>query len=294
MAFHNPEGRANYEPNSWESDGGPREDRQRGFKSFPEEIDAPKSRMRSETFADHYSQARQFYLSQTETEQGHIAAAFTFELSKVETPAIRARMVSHLLNIDEGLAKKVAEGLRLKEMPEPAEAAKPTKDLENSPKLSILLNGPDSFKGRKIGVLVTDGTDIELLNALKNAAREEGAMVEIVAPMVGGVEASDGRWVEAKQKVDGGPSILYDAVAVLPSADGASLLSTLPPARDFVSDAFAHMKFIFCTEEAGTLFESAGITAEMMDDGFVECAAEDDAGKFIEKCRGLRYWKRNT
>jgi catalase len=55
-------------------------------------LEGDKRRIRSETFADHYSQARQFYLSQTPVEQSHIAAAFTFELSKVETPAIRARM----------------------------------------------------------------------------------------------------------------------------------------------------------------------------------------------------------
>ena len=118
MAFVNPKGRVNYEPNSWGgAAGGPRESPDKGFTSFPEEIEGDKRRIRSETFADHYSQARQFYLSQTPVEQGHIAAAFTFELSKVETPAIRARMVSHLLNVDEALAKKVADGLRLKEMP---------------------------------------------------------------------------------------------------------------------------------------------------------------------------------
>ena len=122
MAFVNPKGRANYEPNSWgDAAGGPRESPEKGFTSFPEPLQGEMRRVRSETFADHYSQARQFYLSQTPVEQGHIAAAFTFELSKVETPAIRTRMVSHLLNVDEGLAKKVADGLRLQEMPKPAE-----------------------------------------------------------------------------------------------------------------------------------------------------------------------------
>ena len=121
MAFHNPVGRANYEPNSWGDDGGPREAPQRGFRSFPEETAGRKERVRSESFADHYSQARQFYRSQTETERSHIVAAFTFELSKCEKPAIRSRIVSHLLNIDGGLARAVAEGLRLESMPEPAE-----------------------------------------------------------------------------------------------------------------------------------------------------------------------------
>jgi catalase len=184
MALVNPKGRVNYEPNSWDGEGsGPRESPEKGFTSFPADEQGAKLRIRSETFADHYSQARQFYLSQTETEQNHIANALIFELSKVERVAIRARMVSHLLNIDPGLAKQVADGLGLKEMPKPADAAKPTRqDLKESPALSILLNGPKSFKGRKVGALVTDGVDINILESLKSALKSEGALLEIVAP----------------------------------------------------------------------------------------------------------------
>ena len=198
MAFHNPKGRVNYEPNSWGI--GPREAPSRGFHSVPEETTGQKLRVRAELFADHYSQARQFYASQTETEQTHIKDAFVFELSKVETPAIRTRMVSHLLNVDEGLAKKVAQGLGLKELPKAAEPARPVKkDLPPSPALSIVRNGPKDFKGRKLGVLLTDGFDAQLLAALEQAAKAEGAIVEIVAPTVGGIAASDGKAIPAKQ-----------------------------------------------------------------------------------------------
>src|SRR5262245_60090226 len=150
--------------------GGPRESPEKGFQSYSAEQGGEKIRIRSETFADHYSQARQFYISQTETEQNHIADALIFELSKVERLEIRTRMVSHLLNIHPKLAKDVADGLRLKEMPKAADAAKPTReDLEKSPALSIVLNGPESFKGRKIGALVTDGVDIAILKSLQSA-----------------------------------------------------------------------------------------------------------------------------
>ncbi|RZI56642.1 MAG: catalase, partial [Zymomonas sp.] len=84
MAMRNPVGRVNYEPNSWgPTQGGPREDPVRGFRSFEEEADGPKQRTRSESFADHYSQARQFFVSQTPIEQKHIGDALVFELSKV-------------------------------------------------------------------------------------------------------------------------------------------------------------------------------------------------------------------
>ena len=294
MAFLNPKGRVNYEPNSWGGRaGGPRESPEQGFGSYPAEEEGAKVRVRSETFADHYSQARQFYKSQTKVEQNHLEKALVFELSKCETPAIRSRMVSHLLNIDEPLAKEVAGGLGLKEMPEPADAARPSKDLKPSPALSIQINGPKSFKGRKVGALLTDGVDIKLFQSLKNALNEEDALLEIVAPKVGGVQASDGSWIEAKQKIDGGPSVLYDAVVLMVSKQGAKLLTAEPAARDFVADAFAHMKFIGHTPAAVALFEKAGLP-ENRDHGFITLNGESDCFAFVTACRKLRYWDRRT
>ena len=295
MPMMNPKGRVNYEPNSWSGkDSGPRESPEQGFRSYPVDEEGAKLRVRSETFSDHYSQARQFYMSQTGVEQNHIAAALTFELSKVETPKIRARVVSHLLNIDKDLAQRVADGLRLKEMPAPADAAKPTRqDLKPSPALSILLNGPNSFTGRKIGVLVTDGADMNILTSLKAAVEAEDAMLEVVAPQVGGVEASDGSWVEAKQKIDGGPSVLYDAVVLLPSQDGAALLAQEATARDFVADAFAHQKYIGYVEAARPLLRKAGVP-ENLDEGFVTLTGADACSQFLTRCRKLRFWDREA
>lgn len=294
MAMRNPGGRANYEPNSWgPAQGGPREDPRHGFRSVPAPESGEKLRIRAELFADHYSQARQFYISQTPVEQAHIANAFVFELSKVETPPIRERVVSHLRNVDEGLAQRVADGLGLKAMPEAAPPARPViRDLAPSPALSILRNGPKSFKGRKLGLLVTDGVDAALLGALRAAAKAEGAMVEIVAPRIGGVTASDGATVEAQQKVNGGPSVLYDAVAVLASAEGAALLAREATARDFVADAYAHAKFIGHTPASRPLFEAAGL--RQMDGGFVPLQGAGDAERFLAACRAIRFWEREA
>ncbi len=295
MAMMNPKGRANYEPNSWNGhEGGPRESPEKGFRSYPPQEEGPKVRTRSETFADHYSQARQFYISQTEVEQRHIVDAFVFELSKCERLEIRVRIVSHLRTIHQDLAKQVADGLRLKTMPDPAAAARPTReDLGKSPALSMLLNGPDSFKGRKVGVLVTDGVKIDLFNSLKSEAEAEGVMLEVVAPMVGGVEASDGSWIEAAQKVGGGPSVLYDAVALLPSQEGAPMLAKDAAARDFVADAYAHMKFIGYVEAAIPLLKKAGVD-ESRDEGFILLEGLRGGSDFIETCRKIRYWARES
>ena len=140
MAMGNPVGRVNYEPNSWSGTGaGPREDPAGGFGSVDEPIEGTKARVRSETFADHYSQARQFYISQTAVEQTHIVDAFVFELSKCEQPGIRARMVANLRNVDDDFARQVAEGLRLDPLPEPSVPVRqPITDLPPSPALSIV------------------------------------------------------------------------------------------------------------------------------------------------------------
>ena len=291
MAMHNPKGRVNYEPNSFGPPlGGPRESPSRGYVSFPAEEAGQKLRARPELFADHYSQARQFYISQTPTEQTHIKDAFVFELSKVEMPAIRGRVLAHLLNVDAGLATLVADGLGMP-LPAAATPARPViMDLPPSPKLSILGNPPGTFAGRKLGILVADGTDAKLLAAVQQAAVAEGAVVELIAPKVGGFTASDGTVMTAKQKINGGPSVLYDAVAVLLSAEGAALLSAEATARDFVADAYAHAKFIGHTAASAPLLAKAGVTEP--DGGMVALRSAGDAKAFIAACRDLRFWAR--
>jgi catalase len=291
MAMRNPVGHVNYQPNSFGE--GPRESPERGFVPFADVEQGAKRRLRAESFADHYSQARQFFISQTRGEQHHIAAALTFELSKVKTSVIRERMVSHLLNIDETLANMVGEALGLQTMPGAADAAMPTRqDLEASPALSIVEKGPKRFEGRKLGILVTGGTDAAILKALKAALDKEGATFEIVAPKVGGATASDGSWIDADQMIDGGPSVLYDAVALLPAKAAMDDLLQESTARDFVADAFAHCKFIGYVEAATPLFGKAGISSEDMDEGFIPVGSSKDVAAFIGALGKLRVWAR--
>ena len=290
MAMRNPVGRANYQPNSWGE--GPRESPERGFHSFADTESGQKVRLRAESFADHYSQARQFFISQTPHEQKHIAAALTFELSKVQTPVIRVRIVSHLLNIDEGLAANVASGLGLKDMPSPADAAMPTRqDLAASPALSILNKGPSRFEGRKLGILLTNGFEPKLVKALQKALAGEKATFEIITPAVGGAEAADGSIVLGNQMIGGGPSVLYDAVVILPSEAGGVDLAKESTARDFVADAFAHCKFIGYNNAALPLFEKAGI-ADDLDEGVILLSGPNDIPAFIKNLGKLRLWSR--
>ena len=288
MAMRNPVGRANYQPNSWGQ--GPREAPAAGFRSFrSEDEQGPKARLRPESFADHYSQARQFYRSQQPVEQRHIAMALGFELSKVETAAIRERMVAHLLNIDTDLAATVARELGVAPLPDPADPAVAPVDLPASPALSILSNAPGTFEGRKLGVLVGPGSDAGLIDALRQAFEAEGATVELVAPRLGGVEAAGGGAIAANHIIDGGPSVLFDAVAIVLAEDAAAELAGKPTARAFAADAFAHAKFMGVTPGAQALLGAAGVQP---DGGVVALEGAKACAAFVERCRALRFWER--
>ena len=194
-------------------------------------------------------------------------------------------------NIDATLAKTVANGLGLP-LPKAAAAAKrPIADLPASDPLSIVKNGPGSFRGRKLGILLSDGADAATFNALLKAVDAAGAIYEVIAPKIAGVTLADGTTVAAKHKIDGGPSVLFDAIAVLVSPEGAALLAQDAAAKDFVSDAFAHCKFIAIGADAKPLFESAGI-ADDLDEACLPLAKPADAKAFIEAARALRHWPR--
>ncbi|MEZ4453398.1 MAG: catalase [Nannocystaceae bacterium] len=291
MAMHNPRGRANYEPNSWEGEErGPRECPRRGYASAAVDEAGPKVRARSPSFSDHYSQARVFYRSQTEVERRHIAEAITFELSKVEAPRIRARIVGHLRNVDESLAAAVAEGLGLSPLPEAVEPAAPVRgDLPPSPALSILRRPSVGLRGRKVAALVTDGVDHRLLAALRRALADSGATLEVVAPTIGGVEADDGSTLAADAALRGAPSVLYDAVVLLPAAPAVDALVDDPAAQAFVADARHHGKFIGHGAAAAPLLARAGVGEY---EGCVALAGQRDVTRFVERARDLRVWAR--
>ena len=178
------------------------------------------------------------------------------------------------------------------ELPEALPAARPpVADLDPSPALSIVENGPDSFAGRKIGILLSNGFDAEQLSELQSAAEAQGVVTDIVAARIGGCVASDGTAVEADQMIDGAPSVLYDAVALLISSELAHEFALVPAVRDFVTDAHSHCKFVAYSPGAAALFEATGM-ADHLDQGYLKLDGSDTASDFLDQCRQLRYWDR--
>lgn len=258
MQMEQPSGRVAYEPNSL-SENSPRETPLKGFHSVAVTETGEKGRIRAESFADHYSQARQFYRSQSVYEQAHIASALVFELSKVEHVHIREAVVGHLRHIEEDLAKRVAAGLAMANMPAAPIATAPVQEMEPSPALQIIEKMKDTLMGRAIGILITDGSDGVIIKKIKKAATDAGAAVKIVAPKLGGAKLADGSILAADGQLAGTPSVLFDAVAVILSDEGAKALSMESAAIDFVRDAFGHLKAIAFDKGGQALLKTANV-----------------------------------
>jgi len=284
MQMQRPKGRVAYEPSSLQGDS-PRET-SNGFRSHATPADdGVKGRIRAERFADHYSQARLFFRSQTAPEQAHIASALVFELSKVETAAVRERLVGHLRHVDPSLAQRVADGLGLPALPPAPPAAVEPIDLPPSPALQIIGKMKPTLQGRSVGILVHDGSDAALVKAVRKAAESDGATVKIVAPKIGGARLDDGKQLPADGQLAGTPSIVFDAVAVLLSAEAGKQLSKDSAAIDFVANAWVHLKAIAWDEGAQPLLKAGNVGR---DAGVVE--ASDSKG-FIAAAR-TRQWDR--
>lgn len=286
MQMAQPKGRVAYEPNSLSKDS-PREAPTIGFRTATLNESGEKGRIRPESFADHYSQARQFYLSQTRYEQAHIASALVFELSKVEHPHIREAMVGHLRNINEDLAQRVATGLALEKMPDAPAPAAPVKKMDPSPALQTIGKMKDTLQGRVIGILIAKGSDAAIIKKIRDAAVAAGAKVKIVAPKVGATMLTDGAMLVADGQLAGTPSVLFDAVAVILSDEGAQTLMKEGAAIDFVRDAFGHLKAIAADKGAQALLQKAGVVA---DAGIVNATNEP---AFIAAAK-TRQWDREA
>lgn len=260
-------GRVAYEPNSL-GGGCPFQAGAQGFVSFPQPVQEDKVRGKPEKFADHYTQARLFYESQTPVEQAHIAGAFRFELSKLTVPAIRRRMLASLRNASEDLATRVAQGLGM-ELPDPLPRAienPAAPEVTESPRLSLMsMPGDGGIRTRKVAILVADGVDADGVSILQAALLEAGAVPRLVGERVGAVRTASGDSLEADASMENAPSVLFDGL-VLP--DGAAAVEALRRnghTLEFVKDTYRHCKTILALGASQSLLEAAGIGPTLPD-----------------------------
>ncbi|MBQ2262835.1 MAG: catalase HPII, partial [Loktanella sp.] len=181
--------------------------------------------------------------------------------------------------------------LGITEIPAPAPAAQPTQtDLSASPALSIQLTPANNFKGRIVGVMISDGFDGAALQFLGDAVKDAGATLRILAPRIGGATCSKLDWHPVTDQIGGAPSVLFDAIAILPGQDS---LATWPAAVDFLNDAFVHCKFISLGAGSDDLVEACGLSQDD-DDGIYTLSDAASAKTFLDACRALRFWDRES
>lgn len=282
-----PKGRANYEPNSL-AEPGPRESETRGFRSFPAATEGSKVRERSETFADHYSQARMFYRSVTPQERRHIERALAFELGKVEEAKIRKRMLGHLHLVSPDLQRAVEERLGMAGESDAIEPYRAPIDVDPSPALRLFERYEPTLSGRTVGILLAPGFHAEHLAQILTSLANESAMPVKIGLKIGGEKDASGETIALDAALAGSPSVLYEAVVVLGSKTGDAALIAEPDAVQFLMDAHRHLKVIGLAEVPG-LAAKAGIGDGV---GVVDVADRPGLAQFVRLARQGKVWDR--
>ena len=260
-----PRGRVAYEPNSL-GGGCPFQAGAAGFVTFPQPVEGDKLRGKPEKFADHYTQATLFYDSQTAVEKAHIAGGFRFELSKLTVPAIRARMVSSLVNVSAELAAAVAMGLGIavpQAMPKVlAHPAKP--EVTTSAALSLTaLPGDGGIRSRSVAILVADGVDGKLIAAVQAALLAAGAKVHLIAPRLGPVKPTSGEPFDATGTLENSAPVLFDGLVLPDGTSSVTALGARIEVMDFISNQYRHGKTILAIGVSKALLERAGVQATL-------------------------------
>jgi catalase len=253
-------GRVSYEPNSLGGGCPFQAGAMKGFTSYPEQVTADKVRGKADRFADHYSQAKLFWKSQSPVEQTHIIKAFRFELTRVQTQAIRERVVSLLANVDDVLASGVAEGMGFAvPTPAPNISTLPEHTYEPSPALSMMAYPGKDIKTRRVAILIAAGVDGVMAKAVYASLVEAGAVPRFVSNNLGEISVAKGTALHAEISIEAGPSVLYDAVVVPDGADSIAALLKIGQAIEFLKEQYHHCKPILVMGAASSLLEKAGI-----------------------------------
>jgi len=258
-------GRVAYEPNSL-GGGCPFQAGAAGFTSFREPPQGDKVRGSAERFADHYTQATLFYNSQSPIERAHILRGFRFELTKVQTPAIRERVVASLANVDSGLAKALAKALGMA-LPKPLPKALKTPvkpEVTSSPALSIFSQpGDGSIRTRRVAILVANGVDGAAARALHAGLTAKGAVPRYIGVQLGTVSTEDGDTLEPEGSLETMPAVLFDGLIIPGGKEAITTLGNVGHAAEFIKDQYRHCKPILALGAGVDLVENAGVPVKL-------------------------------
>lgn len=286
-----PRGQASYQPNSidqnWPTETAPAA-HDGGFESYQERIDGKKIRARSDSFSDHFSQARLYYQSLAPHEQKHVVDAYTFELSKVQRLHIREREVQQILShIDLDLAQQVGKNLGIEVTA--SKQAMRTSSVTKSAKLSFEAFVPTDIKARKIAVLVHDKVNQASIDAIQKWAKAEHAVAHILTPTPAPVINHQHGKVASNGMQKAEPSIAYDAVIVV-DGDNDVEVKQDGVTKHYILEAYKHLKPIVFLGTKKNLLE---VLQLVQDDGtLISDHFEQLQDQFKDLIRHHRIWAR--
>ncbi|MBR5557793.1 MAG: catalase HPII [Acinetobacter sp.] len=286
-----PRGQASYQPNSidqnWPTETAPAA-HDGGFESYQERIDGKKIRARSDSFSDHFSQARLYYQSLAPHEQKHVVDAYTFELSKVQRLHIREREVQEILShIDLDLAQQVGKNLGIEVTA--SKQAMRTSSVTKSAKLSFEAFVPSDIKARKIAVLVHDKVNQASIDAIQKWAKAEHAVAHILTPTPAPVINHQHGKVASNGMQKAEPSIAYDAVIVVDGDNDAEVKQD-GVTKHYILEAYKHLKPIVFLGTKKNLLE---VLQLVQDDGTLTSDHfEQLQDQFKDLIRHHRIWAR--
>ncbi|WP_378187813.1 catalase [Aquimarina sp. W85] len=278
-----------------------------GFDSYEERIDAKKIRTRSESFSDHFSQPALFYRSLASWEKEHVANAYTFELGKCTHKHIQQRMLWLIQQIDEELAKKVADGLGIdipKTIDKPINQAigadadvekhqpGPKKIyLDSSPALSQANTKFDSIATRQIAILAADGFDMTAYKKVKDMLDTHGAVPKIIAPTGGTIHCDQNMEHKVDASIMTTESVLFDAVYIAGGSKSVDKLLQNSKYIKFINEAFKHCKAIAADQEGEKLIDASFVSNYKNDNAVL---INEDPKVFKKAIANHRNWERMT
>lgn len=276
-----------------------------GFESHQERIDGSKIRGRSASFSDHFSQPALFFRSLQPWEQRHMINAYTFELGKCTTEAIKTRMLWLMNEMSPELAAAVATGLGLK-IPETikmpinrnigADASPETQQpgaaknyLDKSPALSQSYLKSETIATRQIAVLVADGFNEQNMADKKKVWEGMNAFVKLIAPHDGVVLSDAGNEHPVDASIDTTESVLFDALYIPGGEQSIATLKTHGKVFKFINEMVKHCKTLAFDGDALTLHDLSAAKEFPADQAILIDAKPFDIALAIAEHRN---WKR--
>lgn len=243
-----------------------------GFESYHEKIGAHKVRARSESFKDHYSQAKMFYNSLSKPEKEHLIDGFAFELGKCKHDFVKENAVNNINHVDKELATTIAKRIGVRPPSEDVEV----KSGKKSPALSME-NTVKKLETLSVVLLITEDSKEDELTALIEDLTANKVNYKLVAK-----EATTIGKLKVMETFDTVHSTFFDGIIVVDAQ-----VPLLPPTKDCIEATNRHFKTIGYTTRAKKAIEETTVKPDGV--GIVELK---DAKPYLDALGNMRHWDR--